>query len=154
MNIKINILSKTFLLSSICIGVILSVLISTAIYRQAEKNLDPKAAVRSVLTQIDVQIQSQSHEPTAVGGELSEYNRKVANSMLLGKMPQIQDVSISDPYLNGLKGEHSRYMNKNFAIKEYGVVIVAFVGLLSTVLTSSIAWLVMSIPVYIVMKQH
>jgi len=142
--LKINVFNRPLWLSSAAIGVLVSVYIGLLTYRQALPNLDSSAAVaaaREKLAALPSPLVADQIKPLDVS--LSPYNSNILNARLLLRVPEIDWQNIRDPELLKLKDTYRETAARMLAVREYGIAISIFVGVLSIFLTTASAWVLL-----------
>lgn len=143
MHTKVNIFNPYILAASIVVGIFCSLMVGIANWNQSKANYDDLAKIKSVKSRLDASITcAENIKP--VGEDLSEYNKKVANSKMLSGLDQETLSKISDEYLKSLKAGSKETSARFFAVREYGRIISVMIGIVSLFVTVPAIWLIIS----------
>lgn len=127
------------IIPSIVLGCVLSFYVGLITWNQSKENYNSLEQIEQVKAKLESI--TSSDKPKLVGSELTEYNKKVANSRML-LITECNDPNlIENEYLSSLVKGCKENANKSFAVKNVGRIIALLTAIFSLIMTIPSIWL-------------
>ncbi len=127
------------IIPSIVLGCALSFYLGFITWNQSNENYNSLEQIEQVTAAL--QLITPNDKPKLIGTELTEYNKRVANSRMLLITESDDPNQIDDEYLSSLVKDRKENAKKTFAIRNVGRIIAFLTGIFSLIMTIPSTWL-------------
>jgi hypothetical protein len=124
---------------SLIIGICLSVIFGLMIWNQSKVNMDHYEKIQEV--KVRLESFELGGQIVRLGHDLSEHNKKVANSKLLSCIDKSRYSEITDEYLKSLIPDCDNNAKKYFVVKEIAIIIAVLAGFFSLLMSIPSIWI-------------